>query len=474
MKKNGIFVTILILLLAILALTITDYLDVTVFPFENDWINTENLLFILVSITILLYLLALTSKNKKIEKKRSQQKKSHEERNHSVLEFNQLEEELLSANTMSELYERATNWLLDNFPLTYVSFSLLNPNNKLSIEYYKENIPSEEFLLDAVTERVVTKFGSSPLVHSNHTYSVPYSRKGNTLGYLFIGYQKSVYNESKWDVNPIGPFIRIFNTACIVVELVKTKEQRSHLQKAFSSYVPSELVESYELNPSLLRIGGEYETLSIMFTDLQGFTTLSQKMNPSDLIKILNEYFSEMSGVIERFGGTVSKLVGDGILAFFRSSDTDGNHVERCCEAALIMKKYELILNSKLIENGMLEEPLFTRIGISTGEVILGNVGSEKRLDYTIMGPEVNLASRIEQANKKLGTSVLISYETYLKVKDSFVCEAVAYAKLKGFKEPVQLYELISKIDTSEPILLNTQDIDEIEYAEEAEFLEEI
>ena len=393
------------------------------------------------------------------------QKESKDELQNTDI-FNNLEEDLLSSRSMGELYEKAGNWLFSKFSLTYVAFSFININNKLSIEYYKETTLSESNLIEAVSERIFENLNSDFKLHDNNTFSIPFSRKGKVIGYIFIGFITEILKITESEIKKIRPFIRIFNTSCIVSELAKTKEQRSSLQKAFSSYVPSAIVNSFEHDPSVLKIGGDYEKLTIMFTDLQGFTALSQTMNPSHLVTVLNEYFSEMSGVIERFGGTVSKLAGDGILAFFKKSDTKGHHAERCCEAAIIMKKYEQILNNKLIENGNLKEPLFTRIGINTGEVILGNIGSEKRLDYTIIGPEVNLASRIEQANKKLNTQILISHATYLKVKDSFDCKPIAYARLKGFKEAVQLYELIDKVDITEPIYTYTEDFSEIEMAE--------
>lgn len=381
--------------------------------------------------------------------------------------FNILEEDLLTSSSMLEVYEKAATWLFSKFSLTYVAFSLININDKLSIEYYKEASPNESYLIEAVSERISENLTSDFKLHANNTFSMPFSRKGKLLGYIFIGFVSKISKVTESEIKKIHPFLRIFNTACIVLELTKTKEQRSSLQKAFSSYVPSAIVNSFEHDPSVLRIGGDYETLTIMFTDLQGFTALSQTMKPTHLVTVLNEYFSEMSGVIERFGGTVSKLSGDGILAFFKESDTNGLHAAHCCEAAIIMKKYEQILNNKLIENGNLKEPLFTRIGINTGEVVLGNIGSEKRLDYTIIGPEVNLASRIEQANKKLNTQILISHATYTQVKDTFDCNPIAYARLKGFKEAVQLYELIEKVDITEPIYAHTEALEEIEELEE-------
>ncbi len=366
------------------------------------------------------------------------------------IDFNQLEEDLLTSTKMDSLYEVAAQWIIDNLEISYVAFSNITANDKLSIEYYKENDPSEVFLVESVAERTDCIGNKGFMPHGEHSLSVPFFKKGVVFGFAFLGSKSIDGAYQPINTNLLAPFIRILSTACLVIELAKTKEQRSSLQKAFSSYVPSAIVDLFEHDPSVLRIGGEYENLTIMFTDLKGFTTLSETMEPDNLITVLNEYFSEMSGVIETFGGTVSKLVGDGILAFFGGPGGAGaNHAEKACEAALTMKKYEEILNSKLISSGKIKEPLFTRIGISTGKVILGNIGSEKRLDYTVMGPEVNLASRIEEANKSCGTSVLVSYDTFLAVRNSFKCRRAAFMKLKGFSKSVYLFELISKNKTA-------------------------
>ncbi len=369
----------------------------------------------------------------------------------AAIDFNQLEEDLLTSTKMESLFEVATQWILTNLTVSYVAFSNITANDKLSIEYYKEIVPSEVYLVEAVAERSDNIGGKGNVCHGDHSISVPYFKKGEIFGFVFIGFNKTEDGFEKLDTKYLPPFIRILSTACLVIELAKTKEQRSSLQKAFSSYVPSAIVDLFEHDPSVLKIGGEYENLTIMFTDLREFTTLSETMAPDVLITVLNEYFSEMSGVIETFGGTVSKLVGDGILAFFGGPGGAGsNHAEKCCEAALTMKKYEEILNAKLIASGKIKDPLYTRIGISTGKVILGNIGSEKRLDYTVMGPEVNLASRIEEANKKCGTAILISYETFLAVRNSFECRRAAFIKLKGFSRSVYLFELLSKSKTED------------------------
>ncbi len=365
------------------------------------------------------------------------------------IDFNQLEEDLLTSTKMESLFEVASQWIFANLEVSYVAFSNVTSNEKLSIEYYKEKSPSEVYLVEAVAERTESIGSKTVITHGEHTLSIPFYKKGVIYGFVFLGHQKNDEGFIPLHTQFLAPFIRILSTACLVIELAKTKEQRSSLQKAFSSYVPSAIVDLFEHDPSVLKIGGDYENLTIMFTDLKEFTTLSETMSPDNLVSVLNEYFSEMSGVIEAFGGTVSKLVGDGILAFFGGPGGAGeNHAEKCCEAALTMKKYEEILNSKLISSGKLKTPFYTRIGISTGKVILGNIGSEKRLDYTVMGPEVNLASRIEAANKSCGTAILISYETFLVVRNSFECRRAAFMKLKGFSRSVYLFELLDKLKT--------------------------
>ncbi len=366
----------------------------------------------------------------------------------SSIDYNQLEEMLLSATKMEVVYDVSCTWLTNNLEVSYAAFTSITNNDKLSVEFYKETCACNEYLVEAVIERTDSIGINEYILHSNHTVSYPYYKKGEIVGFVFLGYPSELVEKHNKYQKFVRPFIRILSTACLLIELAKTKEQRSSLQKAFSSYVPSAIVDLFEHDPSVLKIGGEYENLTIMFTDLKEFTTLSETMSPDVLVTVLNEYFSEMSGVIETFGGTVSKLVGDGILAFFGGPNSSDNHAEKCCEAALTMKKYERLLNDKLMGMGKLKEPLFTRIGISTGKVILGNIGSEKRLDYTVIGPEVNLASRIEEANKKCDTSILMSYQTFLEVRNTFDCRRVAFMKLKGFSRSVYLFEPLGKKQT--------------------------
>jgi adenylate cyclase len=156
-------------------------------------------------------------------------------------------------------------------------------------------------------------------------------------------------------------------------------------------------------------------------------------------------YLTEMSQVIISLGGTIDKFEGDAIMAFFGAPHELPDHAVRCCLAALRMKRMEKVLNDQLIREGLITTPLFTRIGINSGDMVVGNVGSLQRLDYTVIGSNVNIASRLENANKDFNTSVLISGSTYELVKDYFECSCLGHVTLKGVRRPVEVYQLMEQ-----------------------------
>jgi adenylate cyclase len=211
-----------------------------------------------------------------------------------------------------------------------------------------------------------------------------------------------------------------------------------------------------------------------MFTDLQGFTTLSDSMDPVKLVRVLNMYLNEMSEVILALGGTIDKFEGDAIMAFFGAPIPMSDHAIKCCKAALRMKKMETIINNQLMAEKILTQPLHTRIGINSGDMVVGNVGSLKRIDYTIIGGNVNIAARIETVNKDYNTSVLIGEQTYELVKDYFVTRMVDTVKLRGISKPVVVYELLGEKTLDKDVSgLNKADDVSFEILEELEVQED-
>jgi adenylate cyclase len=224
--------------------------------------------------------------------------------------------------------------------------------------------------------------------------------------------------------------------------LIAAKDKR-WLRQAFSRYVSNSLVEIITSHPEQLRLGGEEVEVTVLFSDLIGFTTISEGLSPENLILILNEYFSTMTDIILECKGTVDKYIGDAIMAFWGAPLPTVNHALKACQAALAMKKAIHPLQETWRELGL---PLLeARLGFHTGKAIVGNVGSRDRFNYTVMGDTVNLASRLEGVNKLYGTSILVSESTYQQAATTYLFREIDQVQVKGRLQPVTIYELLGR-----------------------------
>lgn len=223
------------------------------------------------------------------------------------------------------------------------------------------------------------------------------------------------------------------------------------LKNAFSHYVNDELVKEVMKNPDSLKLGGEKKILSIMFSDVKGFTSVSENLKPEQVVSILNEYLEAMTNIILSHGGTVDKYEGDAIMAFWNAPLAIPDHALNACLAALECRRYLRSLHNKWKKEG---KPLLDfRVGINTGEVVVGNIGSDRRFDYTIIGDNVNLASRLEGANKYYGTNLMISEFTKQEVSNHFIFRPIDLMRVKGKQKPVFTYEIICLKDELTPEL---------------------
>lgn len=226
---------------------------------------------------------------------------------------------------------------------------------------------------------------------------------------------------------------------------IKNSAERAFLRNAFSRYLSADVISQIMEDPSKLALGGEKKYLTAMFTDLEGFSTISEQLDPADLVRLLNEYLTEMSDIILDVHGTIDKYEGDAIIAFFNAPLDDENHAANACEAAIKMKRIETNLNNRFLEQRLTPNPLSTRVGINTGEMVVGNMGTERQMDYTIMGHAVNLAARLEGVNKQYGSAILVSEETRRVAGDRFLFRRLDRVRVVGVHEPVQLYELLDE-----------------------------
>jgi class 3 adenylate cyclase len=216
-----------------------------------------------------------------------------------------------------------------------------------------------------------------------------------------------------------------------------------NLEKAFTSYLSEDVVQIIMADPSKLQLGGIKRSMTTVFTDVQGFSPIAEKLEPEDLVILLNRYLTAMSDILLEQKGTIDKYEGDAIMAFFGAPLDVPDHAIRACTSAILIKRKEQELNKIFLESGLSSAPLITRIGINTGDMIVGNMGSERKMNYTVMGNAVNLAARLEGVNKMFGTWILISENTRREGGDAFLCRRLDRVQVAGISEPVRIYELV-------------------------------
>jgi len=242
--------------------------------------------------------------------------------------------------------------------------------------------------------------------------------------------------------------ISIFIYQSIQNYLIEEKEKKQ-IKGAFSHYVTPSLVEQIIDNPDRLKLGGEKRTATVFFSDIQSFTSISENISPEKLVEILNHYLTEVTDIILDNQGMLDKYEGDAVMAVFGVPIDFPGHAASACSSAIKIQKRLKILAIEWQEKGW--PSLYTRIGLNTGEMIAGNMGSKSRFDYTVMGDSVNLGSRLEGANKEYGTNIMLSEFTYEYIKNDFITREIDVIKVKGKNKPVRVYELIDFIQEMTP-----------------------
>jgi adenylate cyclase len=221
------------------------------------------------------------------------------------------------------------------------------------------------------------------------------------------------------------------------------EEERKRIRKAFESYVAPTIVQEMLKHPEQLRLGGERREITVLFTDIRGFTTMSEKLDPEALVSLLHDFLNPMSNIIINQGGTIDKYMGDAIMALFGAPLTQTDHPHLACRAALEMTASLTTLNQAWTAQG--RPPLKIGVGINTGPVAVGNMGSDRLFDYTAIGDNVNLASRLEGLNKYYGTDILISQTTAGAVGKAFILRGVDQVRVKGKAQAARIYELLGE-----------------------------
>ena len=217
----------------------------------------------------------------------------------------------------------------------------------------------------------------------------------------------------------------------------------NNLRRAFSTYLSEDVVEEIVSDPTRLQLGGIKRNMTAMFTDVKHFTHIAEVLAPEQLVDLLNYYLSTMSDVILEQKGTIDKYEGDAIISFFGAPLDLPDHALRACLTAIIMKRLEIEVNNHIAKNGLSPSPLHTRIGINTGEMVVGNMGTQKKMNYTIISNAVNLAARLEGVNKQYGTWILASEDTIKETGEHLVYRRLDKIRVVGINEPVRIYEVL-------------------------------
>lgn len=211
------------------------------------------------------------------------------------------------------------------------------------------------------------------------------------------------------------------------------------LKDTFSRYVTRQVVEKISASGEEIMLGGEKREISVLFADIRGFTPMTERLEPTEVVTILNAYFSCMIDVIYEYEGTLDKFLGDGIMCLFGAPISQPDHAIRAVKAALDMKRALQKFNQRQQDAG--QQTLRVGIGINTGDAVVGNVGSEKRLEYTAIGDHVNLAARLQSIAN--GGQILVSDNTYRAIRDAATVKKLPPVKLKGKEQDVEVYELL-------------------------------
>jgi adenylate cyclase len=261
------------------------------------------------------------------------------------------------------------------------------------------------------------------------------------FGYILLCFL--LFYGKGWILNliyPLSVMILVYVSITLYRYMAESK-QKKFIRDAFSTYLAPSVVKQLIDSPEMLNLGGQERDITAFFSDVQGFTGISETLSPKELVELLNEFLTEMTDIILEYEGTVDKFEGDAIIAFFGAPNDLPNHSEVACKACIKMQKRLEALRTKWKSEK--RPALKMRIGLCSGNAVVGNMGSKNRMDYTMMGDTVNIAARLEGVNKIYGIYTLISDTTFAAAGNGIVTREIDSVNVVGKKEPVTIYELI-------------------------------
>jgi len=286
---------------------------------------------------------------------------------------------------------------------------------------------------------------------SAHLSPVPRATTGFAVTLIIIAITVALFRFTGIFLAPLGSFLAMISAIIVreIMSYASSEKEKHFIRTAFSTYVSGDVVKEIIADPSRLQLGGTKRHMTAIFTDVQGFSTISEKLDPEDLVSLLNRYLSAMSDIVLAEKGTIDKYEGDAIIAFFGAPLDLSDHALRACISAITMKRLETELNNTIMEQKLSPAPLLTRIGINTGNMVAGNMGTQNKMNYTIMGNAVNLAARLEGVNKQYGTWILASDDTVRETGNHLLTRKLDRVRVVGINEPVRLHELIDTVENT-------------------------
>ena len=253
-------------------------------------------------------------------------------------------------------------------------------------------------------------------------------------------------------LNLVYPLLTLSTTyvALTVYYYVTEERERQKIKGAFTHYVSAEVIDTMLEDPSRLKLGGDEKVLTVLFSDLQGFTSASERYTPTEMIDLLSEYYARMTEQVFDYGGMLKEYVGDELMAIFGAPVEQANHAKQACAAALAMRDRRVVLREEWARLG--RPYLHARTGINSGLMLVGNLGSKYRFAYGVLGDHVNLGSRLEGLNKAYQTEILIGENTAELVGGDFLLREIDMAQVVGREQAVRIYELLGRAGTSLPL----------------------
>ena len=263
---------------------------------------------------------------------------------------------------------------------------------------------------------------------------------------MFSSWYLFVYHTVWLDFVPLLQVFLLNTSVATAYQWRLSRLREKEIRGLFGHYVSKNVVDAILSDNIPVQLEGHRTEVTVLFSDIRGFTTISESLSPAELGQLLNQYFDEMIAAVFQYDGTLDKLMGDAVMAFFGSPLEVTDHQHQACQCAK-----EMILRlQKLNSSGKLPEGVTIEIGIGlhTGEAIVGNLGSSEFADYTVIGDTVNLASRIEGLNKRYATTIIISEDTFKYVNDDYLCRELDTVRVKGKDEPKRIYEMMLENNT--------------------------